>query len=426
MSRFFRKPSLRWQLAILIFLATCLNYYDRQLIGLLKPVIGKDLGWSETDFSRIVTSFTAAYAVGLLFAGWLLDRIGTRWGFLLAVLLWTIASMGHALATSVTGFILARILLGLGEAGNFPAGMKAIAEWFPARERGKATGLFNSGTSVGVVAVLLTSPWVMSHYGWKGVFGFTGVLGVFWIVAWMVFHKGTERNPTTAADGIPPPLPTGNEAIGQAPKKVGEGWAILLRKRGTWAYVCGKLFIDPIFWFFLFWLPSYFSSTFQIDLSRPSPELMVIYASTTFGSLFGGYLSSWLVARGWTPLQSRKSVLLVFAFLELSILATRYAGDAWTAVAIISLAVAVHQAWATNIFTLATDLFPKHQVSSVVGIGGMAGSLGGIAFPLLVGWILETHKAAGNLTAGYNLVFSICSLTYLFAWLLIHLLTRKA
>lgn len=426
MYRSLQKPALRWQLAVLIFLATCLNYFDRQLIGLLRPVIGKDLGWSETDFSRIVTSFTAAYAIGLLLAGRLLDRIGTRWGYLLAVMLWTLASMGHALAASVGGFILARILLGLGEAGNFPAGMKAIAEWFPARERGKATGLFNSGTSVGVVAVLLTAPWVMSQYGWKGVFVFTGLLGILWMAAWLMFYHRLGRNPNTENDFSTHPAPLDNELPGQVSAEKGEAWVVLLQRRETWAYVCGKLFIDPIFWFFLFWLPSYFSSTFKIDLSRPSPELMVIYASTTFGSLFGGYLSSWLITRGWTPLRSRKSVLLVFAVLELSILATRYADDAWTAVAIISLAVAVHQAWATNIFTLATDLFPKQQVSSVVGIGGMAGSLGGIAFPLLVGWILETHKTTGNLTAGYNLVFSICSLTYLFAWLLIHLLTRKA
>lgn len=426
MYRSIQKPALRWQLAVLIFLATCLNYFDRQLIGLLRPVIGKDLGWSETDFSRIVTSFTAAYAIGLLLAGRLLDRIGTRWGYLLAVMLWTLASMGHALAASVGGFILARILLGLGEAGNFPAGMKAIAEWFPARERGKATGLFNSGTSVGVVAVLLTAPWVMSHYGWKGVFVFTGLLGILWMAAWLMFYHRLGRNPNSENDIPTHPARLDNDLQGQVSADNGGAWVLLLRRRETWAYVCGKLFIDPIFWFFLFWLPSYFSSTFKIDLSRPSPELMVIYASTTFGSLFGGYLSSWLITRGWTPLRSRKSVLLAFAVLELSILATRYAGDAWTAVAIISLAVAVHQAWATNIFTLATDLFPKQQVSSVVGIGGMAGSLGGIAFPLLVGWILETHKTAGNLTAGYNLVFSICSLTYLFAWLLIHLLTRKA
>lgn len=425
MTRPDRKPSTRWRLALLLFLATCLNYYDRQLIGLLKPVMGRELGWSETDFSRIVTAFTAAYAIGLLLAGRLLDRIGTKWGYLLAVLVWTIASMGHALAASVGGFILARVLLGLGEAGNFPAGMKAIAEWFPAGERGKATGLFNSGTSVGVVVVLLTAPIVMSYFGWQGVFVFTGILGVLWMVAWLSFHQRLDKGAYPPDTDHPNPAEPEHVAIRHPSPDEREGWNRLLRRRETWAYVCGKLFIDPVFWFFLFWLPSYFSSTFRIDLSRPSPELMVIYASTTFGSIFGGYLSSWLIARGWTPLTSRKSVLLVFAFLELSILATRYAGNAWTAVAIISLAVAVHQAWATNIFTLATDLFPKHQVSSVVGIGGMAGSLGGIAFPLLVGWILETHQAAGNLTGGYNLVFTICSLTYLFAWLLIHLLTRK-
>lgn len=399
----------KWKLAILIFLATCLNYFDRQLIGLLKPVIGNELGWSEIDFSRIVTAFTAAYAIGLLLFGRFLDKIGIKWGYLLAVMAWTLASMGHALASTVGGFILARILLGLGEAGNFPAGIKAIAEWFPVKERGQATGFFNSGTSVGVVAAVLMVPIVMHYFGWKGVFWATGVLGLLWTLAWIRFYK-----PGKGSIEMP------DEASAQP-----DSWISLFRQKETWAYVAGKLFIDPIFWFFLFWLPSYFSSTFHIDLSKPSPELMIIYASTTMGSILGGYFSSQLINRGWSPLRSRKTVLLFFAILELGIITARYISDVWTAVALISVVVAIHQAWATNIFTLATDLFPKKNVSSVVGIGGMAGSLGGIGFPLLVGWILDEFKSNGDLTGGYNLIFMICGFTYSMTWLIIHLLTRS-
>lgn len=399
----------KWKLAILIFLATCLNYFDRQLIGLLKPVIGNELGWSEIDFSRIVTAFTAAYAIGLLLFGRFLDKIGIKWGYLLAVMAWTLASMGHALASTVGGFILARILLGLGEAGNFPAGIKAIAEWFPVKERGQATGFFNSGTSVGVVVAVLIVPIVMHYFGWKGVFWATGVLGLLWTLAWIRFYK-----PRKGSIEMP------DEASNQP-----DSWISLFRQKETWAYVAGKLFIDPIFWFFLFWLPSYFSSTFHIDLSKPSPELMIIYASTTMGSILGGYFSSQLINRGWSPLRSRKTVLLFFAILELGIITARYITDVWTAVALISVVVAIHQAWATNIFTLATDLFPKKNVSSVVGIGGMAGSLGGIGFPLLVGWILDEFKSNGDLTGGYNLIFMICGFTYSMTWLIIHLLTRS-
>lgn len=399
----------KWKLAILIFLATCLNYFDRQLIGLLKPVIGNELGWSEIDFSRIVTAFTAAYAIGLLLFGRFLDKIGIKWGYLLAVMAWTLASMGHALASTVGGFILARILLGLGEAGNFPAGIKAIAEWFPVKERGQATGFFNSGTSVGVVVAVLIVPIVMHYFGWKGVFWATGVLGLLWTLAWIRFYK-----PRKGSIEMP------DEASAQP-----DSWISLFRQKETWAYVAGKLFIDPIFWFFLFWLPSYFSSTFHIDLSKPSPELMIIYASTTMGSILGGYFSSQLINRGWSPLRSRKTVLLFFAILELGIITARYISDVWTAVALISVVVAIHQAWATNIFTLATDLFPKKNVSSVVGIGGMAGSLGGIGFPLLVGWILDEFKSNGDLTGGYNLIFMICGFTYSMTWLIIHLLTRS-
>ncbi len=411
-----------WVIVALIFTATAINYLDRQLIGLLKPALEKRFGWDEVDFSRIVMAFTASYALGLLLSGRFLDRAGTRIGYLTSVMVWSIASSLHALARSVGGFITARILLCIGEAGNFPAGMKVIAEHFKVQQRGLVTGIFNAGTSVGVVLALFITPLLMNRYGWESVFWMTGLLGIGWSMLWLAYYPretsaALTRDPSTSVAGE-------TSQPSDLDKKV-LGFKELLYMRKTWAYVTGKLFIDPIFWFFLFWLPSYFSSTFKIDLSRPSPELMIIYASTTLGSVFGGYFSSRLIGRGMPALRARKLALFIFACIELSIMAARYITDVWGAVLLISLAVAVHQAWATNIFTMATDLFSKSSVSSVVGIGGMAGAIGGIAFPAFVGYLLESYRQQGNITAGYNLIFTICGCTYLFAWLIIHWLTRK-
>ncbi|NDC77586.1 MAG: MFS transporter [Chitinophagia bacterium] len=418
------RKGYRWGVVALLFTATTINYLDRQLIGLLKPVLELDFGWSETDFARIVMAFTAAYAVGLLVSGRLIDRIGTKLGFALSITVWSIAGMLHAVARGATGFILARIGLGLGEAGNFPAAVKTVAEWFPKRERALATGIFNAGTSIGVVVSLMIVPYMLAHSGWKGVFLITGALGFVWLLFWWVFYDVPERQRRLSKEEF--------AHIREGEKPSGDGdaaarpvrWLRLLRLRSTWAYVTGKGLIDPIYWFFLFWLPSYFASTFQLDLKKPSLELMTIYLATTVGSIFGGYFSSRLVSRGWDTLSARKFSLLIFAGLELSVILARYATSPWAAVALLSLAVAVHQAWAANVFTLAADLFPRQAVSSVVGIGGMAGAVGGILFPAFVGEVLDRYKSAGHLEEGYKLIFTLCGCTYLVALLIIHLLTR--
>jgi ACS family hexuronate transporter-like MFS transporter len=414
----------RWLVVVLLFISTTINYLDRQIIGLLKPLLEKEFNWSETDFARIVMAFTAAYAIGLLISGGLIDRVGTKIGYAVAIVIWSIAGMFHAVARSVVGFSIARIGLGLGEAGNFPAAVKTVAEWFPTKERGLATGIFNAGTSVGVVMALMIVPWILARYGWQEVFWITGALGFVWLLFWLIFYEvpskqkrlskqeydyiieGQDRSTTTTSDK---PIM----------------WQRLFTFPQTWAFITGKGLIDPIYWFFLFWLPSYFSSTFSLDLKKPSFELMVIYAATTVGSIGGGYFSSWLIKRGWPTLKARKASLLLFAVLEVSIILAQFASSAWVAVALISLAVAVHQAWATNVFTMASDMFPKEAVSSVVGIGGMAGAVGGILFPMLVGTLLDTYKEAGNLTGGYNLLFTMCGFTYLIALSIIHYLTRS-
>ncbi|MBE7169442.1 MAG: MFS transporter [Williamsia sp.] len=416
----------RWLILALLFFATTINYLDRQIIGLLKPILEVEFGWSETDFARIVMAFTAAYAIGLLFFGWLIDQIGTKRGYTLTVIVWSLGGMVHAVARSAFQFGLARVVLGLGEAGNFPAAVKTVAEWFPKKERALATGIFNAGTSFGVVFALLIVPWILGFAGWKEVFWITGALGLGWLVFWLLLYEipSRQKRLTPAEYNY---IASGQETAATE-KAAGSSisWGRLFAFPQTWAYITGKGLIDPIFWFFLFWLPSYFSATFHLDMKKLSPELMLIYAATTVGSIGGGYLSSMLIRRGWGSLQARKAVLLVFAVLELSVILTQFATNVWVAVGLISFAVALHQAWATNVFTLPADLFPRQWVSSVVGIGGMAGAAGGILFPILVGSLLDHYKAAGNIAAGYNILFTLCGCTYLLAWLIIHLLTRKA
>lgn len=416
----------RWLIVTLLFFATTINYLDRQIIGLLKPILEKEFNWTETDFAHIVMSFTAAYAIGLISVGWLIDKIGTKLGYAITVVFWSLAGMAHAFARGAFGFCMARIGLGLGEAGNYPAAMKTVAEWFPNRERALATGIFNMGTSVGVVVALLLVPLILNYYGWQEVFLITGALGFIWLIFWWrLYAVPAEQKRLTAEEYKLITEGQDDEKI-TTEKKIAFKWGKLFKFPQTWAYVTGKALIDPIYWFFLFWLPSYFATTFSLDLKKPSLELMIIYAATTIGSFAGGYFSSYLIKKGWPVLKARKAALLIFAVLEVSIILAQFASSAWMAVALISIAVAVHQAWATNIFTTASDMFPKEAVSSVVGIGGMAGAVGGIFFPMLVGYLLDTYKAAGNLQGGYNILFTICGFTYLLVWIIIHLLTRRA
>ncbi|RAJ92551.1 ACS family hexuronate transporter-like MFS transporter [Larkinella arboricola] len=421
----FKFTYYRWFIVALVFIATTINYLDRQIIGLLKPILEKEFNWSETDYAQIVMAFTAAYAIGLALSGWMIDKTGTKLGYAITIVFWSVAGMLHAVARSASGFALARLGLGLGEAGNFPAAVKTVAEWFPKKERALATGLFNSGTSVGVVVALMLVPWILRNYGWQEVFWITGALGFVWLIFWLIFYDIPAKQKRLSAEEFAL-ITNGQDESERESERISINWFKLFTLPQTWACITGKAFIDPIFWFFLFWLPSYFSTTYALDLKQFSPELMIIYTATTVGSIGGGYLSSMLIKRGWPTLKARKTVLIVFAILEVSIILAQFATNVWMVVALISLAVAVHQAWATNVFTIASDLFPKQVVSSVVGIAGMAGAVGGIFFPMLVGKLLDSYKAAGNLAGGYNLLFTICGFTYLTVWVIIHLLTRKS
>ncbi|HEX4373965.1 MAG TPA: MFS transporter, partial [Puia sp.] len=352
----------------------------------------------------------------------LIDRIGTKLGYTFSVIFWSIAAMLHAAAKTTFGFGVARTALGIGESGNFPAAIKTITEWFPKKERAFATGLFNSGTNIGAVIAPIMVPLILAAYGWQEAFIITGSLGLIWLIFWVIFYDSPAKQKRlgTAEYNY---IHSDDEINNSTSPKF--SWIKLFRYRQTWVFLAGKFLTDPIWWFFLFWLPDYFSGRFHLDFKKPGWELVIVYTATSIGSIFGGYLSSYFIKKGWSAFRARKTAMFIFALCVLPVMTAQYAENMWTVVALISLAAASHQAWSANIFTTASDIFPKKAVSSVVGIGGMAGAVGGILFPLLVGNILQYFKNAGDKTAGYNIIFTICGFAYLFAWLVMHFLTPK-
>ena len=426
-----RVGRFRWVICALLFLAATINYIDRQVIGILKPTLQKEFGWSEVDYAAIVFSFQLAYAIGLLLAGRLIDRLGARLGFSLAIVVWSIAAMAHAEATavgplaasllsgfglaysaSVAGFIVARFLLGLGEAGNFPASIKVVAEWFPKRERAFATGLFNSGTNIGALITPLVVPWITLTYGWYWAFVVTGAIGFAWLLAWLPLYREPEQHPRLSAAELahirsdPPDSP------------VRVPWLRLVRCRQAWAFMLGKFLTDPVWWLYLFWIPDFLNRNHGLDLRLVGPPLVVIYLVADVGSIGGGWLSSALIKRGWTVNAGRKTAMLACALAVVPMLFASGARDLWVAVGLISLAAAAHQGWSANLFTLTSDTFPRHAVGSVVGLGGMAGAVGGMMIAWLTGQILEA-------TGSYVPVFLIAASAYLTALLIIHLLMPR-
>ena len=410
----------RWTVVALLFFATSINYLDRQVIGLLKPTLEKQFNWTESDYSYIVVTFSTAYAIGLLGFGRLIDYIGTKKGYIISIIVWSGAAIGHAFATSTIGFGAARAALGLGEAGNFPAAIKTVAEWFPKKERALATGIFNSGANIGSVVAPIMVPWILGGYGWQEAFVITGAIGFIWLIFWWWLYRTPAGQPRLSAAEYAYIHSDNAAEAGEGDHGKTVAWSKLLSVRQTWAFVFGKMLTDPIWYFFLFWLPAYFATTFKLDLTKPSLPLVVVYTFTTVGSIGGGYFSSYLIKRGWSVYKARKTAMLVFALLVVPIMLARYATSIWPAVALISLAAAAHQAWSANIFTVASDMFPKRAVSSVVGIGSMAGAVGGMLFPLLIGYLLDTYKNAGNINGGYNIIFLICGSAYLVAWGVMH------
>ena len=468
----------RWTICALIFAVTTINYLDRNVLGQLKPVLSASGVFGgdkaiEVNYSRVVICFQFAYAIGLLFAGKLIDKVGTKKGYAWALIGWSFAAIGHAFGHHTWSFGFWRAALGVTEAGNFPAANKAIAEWFPKKERAFATGLYNSGANVGAIIAPLTVPYIADAWGWEWAFILTGVIGFTWLAFWYPLYASPAAKLANGKlskmeyDYIHSDVDE-QEAERADVAKVKVSWFKLLTFRQTWAFVVGKFLTDPIWWFFLFWLPSFLNGenarkakefmtafptdpntlkvneylaahpTFTGDLYKiagvafPSTiswqfAVAVVYCISTVGSISGGWLPKKLINGGMDANKARKTAMFVIALFPLTVLLASKLGaiNTWYAVLTIGIACAAHQAWSANIFTTVSDMFPKKVVASITGIGGMAGSLGGILIAYLAGKMLQHYKDLEKIEVGYGIMFMICGLAYIVAWTLMHLLVPK-
>ncbi|MEO5769621.1 MAG: MFS transporter [Polyangia bacterium] len=419
-----RTGNYRWVVVALLFLATTVNYIDRQILSLLKPILDEQLHWTNEQFGQVNAAFQGAYAVGLLVFGALIDRWGTKIGYAVSIAAWSLAAIGHALVGSIGGFFYARVALGLGEGGNFPSAIKSVALWFPKKERAFATALFNSGANVGAIVAPAIIPWVAFTWGWRAAFVGAGLAGFAWLIAWTLFYNVPERIKHLRASELAH-IRSDQTRDQAAPATAGKvRWSQILRYRQAWAFIVGKFMTDPVWWFFLIWLPDYFKKTRGLDIKKSWVHLVTIYAIVTVLSIVGSWFTGSLTRRGYSVSRARKTGMLVSACFVLPILLVTRMGD-WGAVVLIGIAGAAHQAWSANLFTSASDMFPKRAVASVVGLGGMAGSIGGILFPLYSGKLLDRFQAAGNVTAGYTVLFMICGSAYLVAFAINHLLAPR-
>lgn len=409
-----RSGYFRWVICALLFFSTALSYLDRQVFSILAPELQRSGGWSEVEYGYVVAAFHAAYAIGLLGVGRLMDRLGTRRGFPLAIGFWSLATMGHAFAKSAFGFGTARFALALGEAGNFPAAVKTVAEWFPKKERALATGIFNAGSNVGAIAAPLLVPPIALYFGWRWAFVICGALGLFWVVAWWAIYRAPEEHPRLSKGELAyirsdPPEATSTPIP----------WRRLLPHRQTWAFAAGKFLTDPVWWFLLFWLPKFFTETYGLELTGLALPLVIIYVAADVGSIAGGWFSSALLRRGWSLNAARKTAMLACALCVVPMMLGPVFHTLWVTILLISLAAAGHQGWSANLFTLPSDTFPRRGVASVVGIGGMAGAVGNMAVSAAVGYVLALTE--GN----YAPLLVVSGFAYLFALLVIHVLSPR-
>ncbi|GJG89197.1 hexuronate transporter [Gemmatimonadetes bacterium T265] len=416
-----RAGHVRWVICALLFAATTVNYVDRQVLGILAPTLQHGLGWTEADYGNIVSWFTLAYGAGFLFAGRAIDALGTRAGLALALVAWSLASMGHALASTVAGFSAARFALGLAESANFPASIKTVAEWFPVRERALATGLFNAGTNVGAIVAPVVVPWIALAWGWRMAFVVTGAVGFLWLGAWLTFYRRPDEHPRVTPAELAyvrgdAPRATPNCVVPNDAPPV--RWAGLLRRRQLWAVAAAKGLTDGVWYFYLFWLPKFLDARFGVKLVGLAAPLVAIYVLADVGSVGGGWLSGALLARGWTANRARKTAMLAMALLVVPTMFAPRAGGLWGAVALVALAAAAHQGWSANAYTLASDMFPRAAVASVIGIAGTAGALGGFLFQRATGHVLQN-------THDYRPIFVVCGLAYVCAWAVVQLLAPR-
>ncbi len=407
------KFGYRWTICALLFAATTINYMDRQTLGILAPTLQRELGWSEQDYGNITSWFSFAYAIGFLGAGRMMDRLGVRKGYAISIVTWSAAAMSHALAVTTFQFSLARAALGFGESGNFPGAIKTTAEWFPRKERAFATGIFNAGTNVGAILTSLAIPPIALRFGWRAAFLATGTLSLIWLIAWLTIYRTPENQPRVSPEELRYIRSDPIEATTSV------SWGQVLRHRQAWAFVLGKFLTDPVWWFYLFWLPKFLDANFGVKLAGLSTPLVVIYVIADFGSIYGGYLSGAIIKRGSTVNRGRKTAMLIAALLIIPTMFAPRMSSLWSAVALVSLAAAAHQWWSANMFTTASDMFPRRAVASIVGFGGFAGAIGGVIFQRLVGLLLQRDPTA------YNLIFVYCGGIYIIALGLIHLIVPR-
>jgi ACS family hexuronate transporter-like MFS transporter len=403
------KSHMRWTVCALLFAATSINYMDRQVLGILAPTLQHSIGWTEAQYGYIVSAFQFAYAVGLIVAGQMVDRFGTRIGYAVVMAIWSISAMCHSLARSALQFGIARFFLGLGESGNFPAAIKATAEWFPQSERSLATGIFNSGTNVGAILAPAIVPWVTIHYGWRPSFLLTGAFSAVWIIWWLTHYRKPADQPKISRAELElihrdPPQP-----VAKIP------WSKIIVYRQTWAFSLAKFLTDPIWWFYLYWLPKFFDARFHLGLSHLGLPLIIVYNASAVGSIGGGWLPALINRTGTSMVKARLMTMLIFACIVTPIFFASRTNSEWVAVGLLSLAAAAHQGWSANLFTTVSDMFPKSAVGAVVGIGGMAGSVGGVLFSLSAGWILQ-------ITHSYASLFAIAASAYLIAYITLRVL----
>ncbi len=430
----------RWTICAMLFFATTINYLDRQVLSLLQPLLAEEFGWSNSDYANIAAAFQFVYAISMLFAGRLIDRVGTKWGFALALIIWSVGAILHAYAVnigtlftplaallgfstvsvSVLGFIIARAVLGFGESGNFPAAIKTTAEYFPKKERSFATGIFNSGSNVGAILAPLTVPWIASHWGWEFTFWIIGAIGFIWLIFWFMFYEIPSKQKRLSKaeydyihSDVEPVLESDST---EAAEKV--SWFRLLGFKQTWSFAFGKFMTDGVWWFFLFWLPAYLKAQYGMVGTDIMLPIAVLYSMTMVGSIGGGYFPTYFINKGYKPYDGRMRAMFVIALIPLVVLAAQPLGHIsfWFPVILIGIGASAHQAWSANIFTTVSDMFPKKSVASVTGIGGMAGGLGGVAMTKLGGYIFDKYEALGDIQTGYTIMFAICAVAYVIAW----------
>lgn len=417
----------RWTICSLVFLATTINYLDRQVISLLKSVLSEDLKWNDGDYANIEIAFKLFYSFGMLIAGRVVDKLGTKMGYAVATGLWSVAAVAHAFASSAFGFMIARAALGITEAGNFPAAIKSTAEWFPKKERALATGIFNSGTNIGAIIAPLSVPFIAAVWGWQWAFIITGVIGFFWLILWQKYYTSPQESKKLSKEEYDY-IHSDNDPIQEEKIEEKVSWFKLLGFRQTWAFALGKFLTDPIWWFYLFWLPDFLQSEYKLTLTEIAIPVAVVYIISTIGSIGGGYLPLSLINNKMPVFKARKTAMFIFALCVLPVVLAQSAGkiNMWLAVLVIGIAASAHQAWSANIFTTVSDMFPKKATASVTGIGGMTGGLGGI----LLSWLVQKnmfvyYRGIGQIETAYFIMFCICGGAYLLAWLIMHMLVPK-